>query len=141
MAHPPFDFEVITPEGSAFHGSITSLRLTGKDGSFGVLARHAPLVAALDAGLLRVTKADGKVAPFAAGEGFVEVRRGAPVRALVDFLEEKGEIDVARAQKAEQRAKERLRKQHDPKVVDQARAEAALRRAIARLTVAKYSEE
>lgn len=146
MASAAFDFEVITPEGSAFKGRVTSVRLPGKDGSFGVLARHAPLVGALVPGPLIVEGEDGKSSVFATGEGFVEVSRekdardgkdGSSVRALVDFCEPKEEIDVARARKAKARAQERL-KSRDSKV-DPARAEASLRRAAARLTVANFT--
>lgn len=128
-----FDFEVITPEGSAFRGRVTSLRLQGREGSFGILAHHAPLVAALDAGPARVVAEDGKVHVFAFGEGFVEVRKTG-VRALVDFSNRKEEIDRARAEEARKRAAERVRSP-DPKI-DHVRAEAALRRALARLSAA-----
>jgi len=133
MASAPFEFEVITPEGSAFRGKVTSLRLRGRDGLFGVLARHAPLLAVLDAGVLRLRREDGKELAFAVGEGFVEVRR-AGTRALVDFCNPRSKIDVSRAEKAKARAKERVRKR-DAKI-DQARAEAALKRALARIEVA-----
>ncbi|MBL8840244.1 MAG: ATP synthase F1 subunit epsilon [Planctomycetes bacterium] len=136
MAETAFDFEVITPEGSSYRGRVTSLKLPGKKGSFGVLARHAPLVAALDAGLLRLRGEDGKARAFAVGEGFVEVRR-AGVRVLVDFCNARGQIDAARAEKAAARAKERMR-QRDGKV-DSARAEAALRRSLARLSAVRLT--
>ena len=136
MASQAFDFEVITPEGPAFRGRVTTLRLPGRKGSFGVLARHAPMVGALDAGVLRAKSEDGKEKAFAVGEGFVEVRRGG-VRALVDFCNPKGKVDVARAEKAMSRAKERAHTR-DAKV-DHARAEAALKRAIARLSTARLT--
>jgi F-type H+-transporting ATPase subunit epsilon len=130
MANAAFDFEVITPEGPAWRARVTSLKLPGRKGSFGVLARHAPLVAALDVGLLRARGEDGKESVFATGEGFVEVRRDG-VRALVDFCNSRSQVDPARAEKAKARAKERVRSR-DSKV-DHARAEAALQRAIMRL--------
>jgi len=107
MASTAFDFEVITPEGHAFRGRVTALRLPGRKGNFGVLARHAPLVGALDAGVLRAKGEDGKEKAFAIGEGFVEVRRGG-VRALVDFCNAKGKVDHARAEAALKRALARL---------------------------------
>ena len=137
MAHPAFDLEVITPEGSALRERVTSVRLPGTDGSFGILARHAPLVAALEPGLLLVEREDGRREPYAVGEGFVEVRTTG-VRVLVDSCEAKNEIDVGRAERAKERAKERL-KEHDAQKVDAARAEASLRRAIARLSVATFA--
>jgi F-type H+-transporting ATPase subunit epsilon len=135
MAHPSFDFQVITPEGSRLRRAVTALRLPGRGGSFGVLARHAPLLAALEAGRLGVTDEAGKRERFAVGDGFLEVGDSG-VRALVDFCEPKEAIDVERAERAERRARERL-KARDSKV-DFVRAEAALRRALARLSVAKY---
>lgn len=136
MAGTAFDFEVITPEGSSYRGRVTALKLPGKRGNFGVLARHAPLVAALDAGLLRVRGEDGKERAFAVGEGFVEVRR-AGVRALVDFCNSRSQIDAARAERAAKRAKERIRLR-DGKI-DHARAESALRRSIARLSAVRLT--
>ncbi len=133
MAHPAFDFEVITPDGSAFRGRVTSVRLSGKDGSFGILARHAPLLAVVEAGIVRVSNESGKELAFAAGEGFVEVR-GSGVRLLVDFCNARSQIDVSRAEKAKLRAKERMRSHGTD--IDRLRAEAALRRAVARLSTA-----
>ena len=137
MASAPFDCEVITPDGSAWKGRVTSLRLPGKRGSFGILARHAPLVSGLDAGRLLVVAEDGKRESFAIGEGFVEVRRGA-VRVLADFLNTKKQINVERARKSQERAKGRLRSRE--KTVDAVRADAALKRAVARLAIAGLSD-
>jgi F-type H+-transporting ATPase subunit epsilon len=135
MAHPAFDFEVITPEGSAFRGRVTAVRAPGRDGSFGILARHAPLLGALSEGMLRYDVENGATEVCAVGEGFVEVTKTG-VRVLVDFCEPKAEIDLARAERAKKRAEERLR-DRDSKI-DHARAEAALRRAIIRISVASY---
>ena len=134
-AHPAFDLEVVTPEGSEFRGRVTSLRVPGTDGSFGILARHAPLVGALAEGLLRFDPESGPPVVCAVGEGFVEVTKKG-VRVLVDFCDRKDQIDVARAERAKQRAEERLRARGQK--FDHARAEASLRRAIVRITVARY---
>jgi F0F1-type ATP synthase beta subunit len=66
--------------------------------------------------------------------GFAEVKDN-EVRFVVDAAERKGDIDVDRARKAEQRAKERLAQASKNKI-DTVRAEHALHRAIARLRVA-----
>ncbi len=133
MTLPAYALEIITPEGPAFRGLVRKLRLPGMDGSFGILARHAPLIGALGVGLLKMELEDGKTRTFAIGEGFAEVHeKGA--RILTDFANEPGDIDVERARAAEQRARERLKQRRDSNV-DFARAEAALRRAILRLKV------
>jgi F-type H+-transporting ATPase subunit epsilon len=131
--HPAFAFEVVTPEGSAFRGQATSLRLQGRGGSFGILAHHAPLVGALDLGVAWVELEGGRREELACGEGFVEVTKEG-VRVLVDFCDKREEIDVARAREAEQRARERLKTRGEK--IDHARAEVALRRALLRLKVA-----
>jgi F-type H+-transporting ATPase subunit epsilon len=135
MAHPAFDFEVITPDGASFQAPAESVRLPGADGSFGILARHAPLLGALEAGVMLVTKPSGPREVFAVGDGFVEVS-GKKTRVVVDFCDPKASIDVARAERAKVRAEERLKK--SPPDLDMARCEASLRRAIVRLTVARF---
>ena len=136
-SHPAFDFEVITPDGASFRGRARSVRLRGKDGDFGILARHAPLIAALDTGVARLELEDGHREKLVLGEGFVEVtKRGA--RALVDFCNTQKQIDVPRAERASKRARERL--QDRKSKIDHDRAEAALRRAMARLKVAQSIE-
>lgn len=135
MAHPAYELEVITPEGRAFAGKVTSARLPGRSGNFGVLARHAPLVAALDAGMLRLEPEGGRAQVYAVGEGFVEVG-GSGVRVLVDFFNTKEQVDVERAERAKARARGRLRERRGD--VDLVRAEASLRRALARLQVARH---
>ena len=49
--HPPFDVAVVTPDGPVFEGEAHMLIVPGAAGEIGVLARHAPLVATLKAGL------------------------------------------------------------------------------------------
>ena len=136
-SHPAFDLEVITPDGASFRGRAVSVRLQGKDGNFGVLARHAPLVAALETGVGRIELESGAREQLALGEGFVEVAKG-KVRVLADFCNSKPQIDVARAAESEKRARERLKARAEN--VDHARAEAALRRALVRLTVGRGIE-
>jgi F-type H+-transporting ATPase subunit epsilon len=135
MGHPAFALEVITPEGKSFGGRVTSARLPGRAGQFGVLARHAPLVAALDAGMLRLEPEGGRAQIYAVGEGFVEIGKSG-VRVLVDFFNTKEQVDVERAERARARARERLRERRGD--VDLVRAEASLRRALARLQVARH---
>jgi F-type H+-transporting ATPase subunit epsilon len=68
----------------------------GAAGEIGVLARHAPLVAMLQAGSTRVHLGDGEVREFATGPGFFQVLENRAI-ALVDDAVASGEIDEARA--------------------------------------------
>jgi F-type H+-transporting ATPase subunit epsilon len=84
-------------------------------------------------GELRYT-ADSEKEALAVTTGFAEVFKN-KVSILVDAAERAGEIDVERARKAMERAKERLSHDRSEKDIDFSRAEAALRRAMARLKV------
>ena len=44
---------VITPDRIAFDHEVNSVTIPGVDGQIGILPRHAPMIAALDTGLLR----------------------------------------------------------------------------------------
>jgi len=68
-----FRCEIYSPEGSVFEGEATFVTATARDGELGVLYNHAPLVAALGEGSLRITGTDGTVRRYVARGGFVEV--------------------------------------------------------------------
>lgn len=127
---------VITPERVLLDTSATSVQFPGLDGSVGVLKGHAHMVAALDAGLLEWA-VDGKVAGdmFVSG-GFAEVRDNT-VRIVTEAGELATSIDVDRATKAAERAKDRLKvRKIEGAEFDSLRAESALRRAWLRRSVA-----
>jgi len=132
---------VITPDRIALDQQVDSVRLQALDGSLGVLPRHAPMVAALDAGLIR-WKTDGREnALFAAG-GFAEMH-GDTLRVVTQASERPKDIDENRARESERRARERLARARsgEDDSIDVARAEASLRRALLRLRARGYARE
>jgi F-type H+-transporting ATPase subunit epsilon len=109
----------------------------GSLGEFGVLEGHVPFLTGIEVGTLRYTA--GTVTEYlAVTNGFAEVSDN-KVSVLVDAAEKAEEIDLERAQKAMERARERLAKDRGKATdVDFMRAEFALKRAIARINVAKH---
>ena len=69
------NLEILTPERKVFSGDVYGVQLPGVEGSFEVLERHAPLVAALKAGRLKILmdKKQHDLAFFNIQSGFVEV--------------------------------------------------------------------
>jgi F-type H+-transporting ATPase subunit epsilon len=63
----------LTPEKELYQGEITSVRLPGVDGQFELLNNHAPIVAALAEGEVRIIEASGERMTFNIVKGFVEV--------------------------------------------------------------------
>jgi F-type H+-transporting ATPase subunit epsilon len=109
--HPKFSVSVVTPEGPAFEGEAEMIVVPGAAGEIGVLARHAPLVAMLNAGSTRVyldTDTDD-IRTFATGPGFFQVLEDRAI-ALVDDAVMARDIDKERAQRQLDEAKAELEK-------------------------------
>jgi F-type H+-transporting ATPase subunit epsilon len=107
--HPKFSVSVVTPEGAAFEGDAEMIVVPGAAGEIGVLARHAPLVAMLNAGSTRVyLDMDAQdVVTFATGPGFFQVLEDRAI-ALVDDAVRAKDIDKERAQRQLEEARAEL---------------------------------
>ncbi len=125
--------DIVTAEGVVYSEDVDVVVAPGVEGQLGILPHHTPLMTTLQAGELRVRQG-GEEFVLAISGGFLEVR---PDRVIVlaDAAERAEDIDITRAEEAKRRAEEWLSR-HTPEV-DMARAEAALRRSIARLKVAE----
>lgn len=65
--------EILTPETKLYSGEIYGVQLPGIDGSFEVLDKHAPIVAALGKGNIKVLKTKTDTVNYTIESGFVEV--------------------------------------------------------------------
>jgi F-type H+-transporting ATPase subunit epsilon len=65
--------EILTPERKLYTGEVYGIQLPGTDGSFEVLDRHAPLIAALGKGKMKVLKDKARSEQYTIEGGFVEV--------------------------------------------------------------------
>ena len=138
--HPLFSVSVVTPEGAAFEGDAEMLIVPGAAGEIGVLARHAPLVAMLNAGSTRVHLGDGEVRELATGPGFFQVLEDRAI-ALVDAAVAAGEIDEARArQQLEESQAELARVEAGDSTADRWQLEQRIRHAENQLRVSGHGE-
>ncbi len=129
--------EVVTPARVVLEKDVDIVVAPGSEGEFGVLPGHVSFLSGIVPGELRYT-AGAEKETLSVTTGFAEVFNN-KVSILVDAAERKGEIDAERARKAMERAKERLSRDRSEKDIDFLRAEAALRRSVARLKVAQKS--
>ena len=67
-----YHLSIFTPYGKVFDGQVDALMAPGEMGSFGVLARHAPMVSALTNGVLKL-RHDSQEKFFALNSGVLEV--------------------------------------------------------------------
>jgi F-type H+-transporting ATPase subunit epsilon len=128
-----FQLEIVTPVKLMVKDAAEEAQIPGLSGYLGILPGHAPLITELAVGVITY-KASGVTHTLSVAWGFMEVLQD-KVTILAETAERPQEIDVERAQKAKDRAEQRL-KSNDPKV-DYTRAEDALQRAETRLNVAK----
>ena len=132
----PVELTIVTPERAVFRGRVENVVLPGSEGDFGVLENHERFLAPLRIGAAQV-QADGSTRHAAMSDGFAQVN-GEQVVVLVDSCELTEEIDVARAQAAQERAERRIREIESGREDDVQLhlSEAALQRAVVRIQVA-----
>ncbi|MBS3977431.1 MAG: F0F1 ATP synthase subunit epsilon [Syntrophomonadaceae bacterium] len=133
MSEKTLTLEIVTPERMLLREEVATVVVPAAYGYLGVLPGHAPLVAGLVPGVLRYRLGNNKNRLAISG-GFMEIANNKVV-ILADTAEPAQEINVRRAQQAYERACQRLKQPGEG--VDEARAEAALRRAVARLQAVK----
>jgi F-type H+-transporting ATPase subunit epsilon len=68
-----FHFELVSPERLIFSGEVEQVDVPGAEGEFGVFAGHAPLIATLKPGMLRVYSASEAPQRIVVKGGFAEV--------------------------------------------------------------------
>ncbi len=132
--------QVVTPEKQVVQQlEIKSLIVPADNGYMGILPGHAPLVSTLRIGAVkfRESGSPSKWERMAITGGFLEVNND-QATLVVDAAERAVDIDVLRAKSAKERAEARLREK--TALVDEARAELALMRAINRLRVAQNED-
>jgi F-type H+-transporting ATPase subunit epsilon len=65
--------EIITPDKKVYSGDVEAIKLPGAEGSFGILNNHAPIIATLKKGIVKITTAAKQVENFEIKGGVVEV--------------------------------------------------------------------
>ena len=127
--------EIVSQDRTVFQGDVDIVILPGAAGEMGILPHHAPVLAILKYGVIRLRQ-NGKEELFTVAGGLAEVQPDI-VTILADAAENVEEIDITRAQAAKKRAEEALAKVTPEDPDTYLRMEAALRRSNLRLDVAR----
>lgn len=126
--------EIVTPERLAYSDTVDAVILPGSEGEMGVLPHHAPLLATLGVGELRIRKGAEEEA-FAIVGGFVQVRPDKVV-VMAETADMAAEIDLERAHEARREA-ERALESGFHEGADLVLARASLQQALLRIRVAE----
>jgi F-type H+-transporting ATPase subunit epsilon len=128
--------EIVTAERRVLTDEADMVIAPAVEGIVGILPRHAPLLTALNPGVM-VLKKSGEEEMLAVSGGFLQVSHDR-VLILADTAERAEEIDEQRADEARARAEEALREARaHPGSVQTEAARAALHKSLARLNVAQ----
>lgn len=128
----PFQLKIITPDKSFFDGQTEQIIVRTTEGDIGILANHISYVASLPAGPLKVKMPDGEFRTAAVSGGLVKVS-DEKVTVIVIAAEWADEIDVERAKRSEQNARDRLKAHSSGREFEM--ADLKLKRALNRLRV------
>ena len=103
-----FKLEVITPLKKVLEMEVERVILRTSEGDMGILAKHAPLVAELAVGEMKIKTEGGEERFFVAG-GFLEISKDRTL-VLADEAINVNDIDVEVARKEAELAKQKLAK-------------------------------
>jgi F-type H+-transporting ATPase subunit epsilon len=127
--------EIVSQDRTVFQGDVDIVVLPGAAGEMGILPHHAPVLAILKYGVIKIRR-DGKEELFSVAGGVAEVQPEI-VTVLADAAENVEDIDITRAKAAKKRAEEALAKMKPEEHDAYLRMEAALRRSNLRLDVVR----
>lgn len=131
MIMATFHLQIVTPDRLVFDGQAERLVARTVGGDVCILAKHIDYAAPLGIGAAHIVDEDGKEHKAACSGGMLTVYGGEAVLMATTF-EWAEEIDLARAELAQQKAEEKLRTlQRDDR--EFVMASAKLKRAIARI--------
>jgi F-type H+-transporting ATPase subunit epsilon len=138
-----FKLHFMASEHMVYDGEAESVSLMTTEGSIGILAHHSNLIMAVVPGIVEYVPAgeDAKAAGLdgkqvsVVSDGLLKVENN-EVMILVDTAEHPAEIDEARARRAEEKAREDLKRANTNR--DVALASAELSRAMSRIKASKH---
>ena len=124
-----FALRIIEPDNVFYEGDVEMAEFNTTEGEIGIYRNHVPMTVIIKPGVLTITEPDGEK-KAALHAGFAEILPD-KVTILAEAIEWPDEIDLERAQSAEERARERIASRGEG--VDLDRASIALQRALARI--------
>ena len=129
--------QVVTAGGTVFDEMVNYVGVPLTDGDAGILANHAAMLGSIKEGVVKATY-DDKTEYIAISGGVLSIADNEVIM-LARTAELAESIDLARAQAAEKRARQRIELRSDD--LDMKRAELSLARALAREKAHSFIEK
>ena len=132
----PIRCEIVSQDKEIYTGDVDIVVLPGTGGIMGILPNHAPLLTTLNFGVVQVRFGDEEE-NFTVAGGVAEIQPDI-VTVLADRAENIEEIDIARAEATQARAKEYMEQGPPPDSDRYLMMSAALQRSNLRLDAVKH---
>lgn len=136
-----FRLSILAADKAFYKGDCLSLVIPTTEGSYGVMAKHMNMIAAIVPGILKAVLWDGNKqneVRLAVTEGIIKIENN-DVLVLVDSLERPEEIELARAERELQAAKAALNKKSSD--LEHSLAAAKLARALNRIRAKEFVDK
>lgn len=130
-----FNLHIYAADCCFYEGGCTSIIVPTSEGQYGILAHHTNMIAAILPGELTFTPADGERRYAAVSSGIIKIENN-DVMVLCDAIERPEDIDINRAKRAADFAREELLQHKGNR--EYREAQALLSREINRLRVKKH---
>ncbi len=132
----PFQVQILSADHPFYCGECESLEVPTLDGQYGILAGHSNMIAAVVPGMLHFRVPNEEKEQIAAvSHGLIKIENG-EVLILIDSAERPEEIDINRARREADAAKEAIQQKRT--IQEYRSAQAMLARAINRLQVKEH---
>lgn len=128
-----FKLEVVTPLSKIFSKDVEFVMIRTTEGDMGILANHAPFVAGLATGEMKI-RANGQENFYYVSGGFIEISNNV-VTILADEAMDVKDIDLEAARREAQIAKEKLEKAAED--MDIATVQKTLTQALTKVKIAE----
>lgn len=134
-----FRLKFLTADEPVYDGECVSLRVPLGDGDYGIWAGHSNMIAAVYPGSLSFrTDEEAEERVYAVSEGILKIEDN-EVLLLADSAELPEDIDINRARREEEAAKEEILQRTSD--VEFRRAQTKLARALNRLRISGYNDK
>lgn len=128
-----FNLKIYESDGVFYEGEAIKVTIPAYDGEYGIWANHENVVMAVVPGILRFTTFEEKTYLASVSNGMFRVDNG-DVLVLVETAERPEELDVERARRREQAARDAMREKRSLR--EYRLAELQLKRELVRLKLA-----
>lgn len=126
-----FLFDIITPHKIVYSSQVDKVFVRTTLGDMGILPKHAPLVASLAIGEMKIRKDNEEIKYFISG-GFLEISKE-KVTILADKAVKADEIDIEKAREEQMLFEAKLKKLTEDRKI--AATQVALKEALAKIRI------